>query len=179
MKTSIATITEIFLDEVKRASSVAWVPPPGWTIQSVLTISREQRDAEEKFAREHPEIVLWRNLKAKLLMPDGNEYFAADVVGAEIQNLKGKVFAQPDAKTLVVVMDDGMNDTAPAKPAEATLRFDSALKGKVEVGTPLEFSGVPQTFVKEPFMVTLGVEKANVRGLGDAAGADSKPRRTK
>lgn len=51
------------LDEVKRASTAAWIPPQGWTIQSVLTISREQREAEEKFEREHPEIVLWRNLK--------------------------------------------------------------------------------------------------------------------
>jgi hypothetical protein len=157
------------LDEVKRASSVAWIPPPGWTIQSVLTISREQRDAEEKFAREHPEIVLWRTLKAKLLMPDGNEYFAADVAGAEIPNLRAKVFAQPDARTLVVVIDD----LDPLKPAEATLRFDSALRGKVEAGTVLEFSGMPQMFAKDPFMVTMNVEKAKVKGLGDAG---SRPR---
>jgi hypothetical protein len=149
------------LDEVKRASTVAWIPPQGWTIQSVLAISREQRETEEKFEREHPEIVLWRGLKAKLLMPDGNEYFAADVVGAEIPNLKGKVFAQPDAKTLLLVVDD---------VAEATLKFDSPLKGKVEAGTVLEFSGVPQAFTREPFMITLAVEKAKVGGLGDAAG---------
>jgi hypothetical protein len=144
------------LDEVKRASSVAWIPPQGWTIQSVLTISREQREAEEKFEREHPEIVLWRNLKAQLLMPDGHEYFAADVVGAEIPNLKGKVFAQPDARTLILVMDDD---------AEATLKFDSPLKGTLEAGTQLEFSAVPQAFTKDPFMLTLGVEKAKVKGL--------------
>jgi hypothetical protein len=160
------------LDEVKRASSVAWMPPAGWTIQSVLTISQEQRDAEEKFAREHPGIVVWRNLKSKLLMPDGNEYFAADVAGAEIPNLKGKVFAQPDARTLVVVIDD----LDPLKPAEATLRFDSALKGKVEAGTVLDFSSVPQMFTKDPFMITMKVEKAKVRGLGDA-GSRQRPNR--
>ena len=43
----------------------------------------------------------------------------------------------------------------------------------------LEFSGVPQTFMKDPFMVTLVVEKANVKGLGDAAGSDPKSKRTK
>lgn len=56
-------------------------------------------------------VGLNRAMDTKLLMPHGNEYFAADVVGAEIPNLKGKVSAQPDAKTLVLVMDD-----APRQP---------------------------------------------------------------
>jgi tetratricopeptide (TPR) repeat protein len=151
------------LDEVKRASSEAWIPPAGWTIQSVAAITRDRLDGEEKFAREHPEAVLWRNLKARLTATDGDEYFAAEVRGAGISNLKGKVLAQPDAKTMVVVMD--FVDPAKPQAAEATLKLDSALRGRVAAGTVVEFTGVPQAFAKDPFMVTMSVEVKNVKGL--------------
>lgn len=151
------------LDEVKRTSSQAWTPPPGWTIQSVVTITQAQPDAEAKFAREHPEVALWRNLKARLMAADGEAYFAADVKGSEIPNLKGKVLAQPDGKTLIVAMDFVDADASPGP--EATLKFDSAVKGKVEAGTVLEFAGAPQGFTREPFMVTFEVEKAKVKGM--------------
>jgi hypothetical protein len=147
------------LDEVKMAAMEAWIPPPGWTIQSVTAITQAQIAVEEKFAEEHPEVVVWRTLKARLTALDGDDYFAADVKGAEIPHLKGTVAAQPDAKTLVLAMDD------PAM-AEATLRFDSALKGRTATGTVLEFSGVPVSFAKTPFMVIFSVEKIKVNGLG-------------
>jgi len=151
------------LDEVKRASGDAWIPPPGWTIQSITAIAQAQADADGKFAREHPEVVLWRNLRARLTARDGEEYFAADVKGAAMSNLKGKVLAQPDAKTLIVVMD--FVDTAKPQAGEAALKFDAALKGRVAEGTLLEFTGVPQALAKDPFMVTMSVERKNVKGL--------------
>jgi hypothetical protein len=149
----------IGLDEVKMAAMEAWIPPPGWTIQSVTAITQAQLAAEDKFAAEHPEVAVWRTLKARLTAVDGEDYFAADVKGAQIPHLKGAVATQPDAKTLVLAMDD------PAM-ADATLRFDSALKGQTAAGTVLEFTGVPLSFVKAPFMVIFGVEKSKVTGLG-------------
>ena len=77
--------------------------------------------------------------------------------GAEIPRLKGKVTAQPAAKTLA--MDD------PAIP-DAPLRLDTALKGQTAAGTVLDFSGVPLSFAKTPFMMIFSVEKSKVNGLG-------------
>jgi len=72
----------------------------------------------------------------------------------------------------VVVMDDldPAGGVDPAKAPDATLKFDSALRGKIEAGTLVEFSGAPRTFAKDPFMIMLDVEKAKVKGLGDAGG---------
>jgi hypothetical protein len=147
------------LDEVKMEAMEAWIPPPGWTIQSVTAITQAQIAADEKFAEEHPELVVWRTLKARLMATDGDDYFTSDVKGAEILRLKGKVTAQPDAKTLVLAMDN------PAM-ADATLRLDTALKGQTPAGTVLDFSGVPLSLTKTPFMVIFSVERSKVNGLG-------------
>jgi len=48
---------------------------------------------------------------------------------------------------------------------EVTLKLDAALTGKPEAGTEVQFKGVPSAFSKEPFMLTMDAEKANVEGL--------------
>jgi hypothetical protein len=146
------------LDEVKRTASAAWTPPPGWTIESVTAITQAKIAADTRFAQEHPEVVVWRNLKARLTAADGEAYFATEVKGAEIPGLKGNVIAQADARTLALAMDD-------VEGGEATLRFDAALKGSVAAGTVIEFIGVPQMFEKNPFRVVFQVDKTKVRGL--------------
>ena len=46
-----------------------------------------------------------------------------------------------------------------------TLKLDAAATGKPETGTEIQFKGVPAAFVKDPFMLTMDAEKANVEGL--------------
>jgi hypothetical protein len=41
--------------------------------------------------------------------------------------------------------------------------------GTFEIGSELEFEGVPVAFVKDPFMVTFDVEKEKIVGLKLAA----------
>jgi hypothetical protein len=124
----------------------------------VTAITQAKIAADTRFAQEHPEVTVWRNLKARLTAADGEAYFTADVKGAEMPGLKGKVIAQPDLKTLVLEMDD-------VDGGQATLRFDTALKGSVAAGTMVAFTGVPQMFEKIPFRVVFQVDKTKVRGL--------------
>jgi hypothetical protein len=63
-----------------------------------------------------------------------------------------------------------------------TLKLDSALPGKADPGTEIEFEGVPSAFSKDPeFMVTFDVEKDKISGWPAQAPPAKKaaPRRKK
>jgi hypothetical protein len=45
-----------------------------------------------------------------------------------------------------------------------TLKLDSALPGKMDPGAEIGFSGVADSFTKDPFMVTFTVEKSKIEG---------------
>jgi hypothetical protein len=147
------------LDEVKMAAMEAWISAGRLDDPEHNGDCAGQIEADEKFASEHPELAVWRTLKARLTAPDGEDYFASDVKGTEIPRLKGKVTAQPDAKTLLLAMDD------PAI-SDATLHLDTALRAQTLAGTELDFTGVPLSFTKTPFMMIFSVEKSKVNGLG-------------
>jgi len=153
------------------------LPPADYKLKSVTEIQSEQNLSEDAFNKAHPEIALWRSLRTELTGAGGADYFSKNMKEHEVPNLKGKVVAQPSPKELTVSIDDVTTETL-AK-AEATLVFDSPLKGTVEPGTELTFAGSPTAYTKEPFMVTMDVEKKNVNGLGAAAGpaTPTAPRR--
>jgi len=108
------------------------------------------------------------NLKTALTAPDGQQYFDANMKGAEVpggaggvQTFKGKLISSKPTlhpKQLVLSISDG---TTP----DVTLNLDAALPGKADPGVEIEFAGVPSAFVKDPsFMVTFDVEKKKVVG---------------
>jgi hypothetical protein len=80
--------------------------------------------------------------------------------GAAVPPLRGKlVAAKPPARSSLLVI--GIENESP----EITLKLDAPLGGKPEIGSELEFEGVPAAFTKDPFMVTFDVEKAKITGL--------------
>jgi tetratricopeptide (TPR) repeat protein len=143
------------LDEVKSAAVAGWAPPPGWSIRSVTEIAQEQIDADRDFAQKFPEIALWRTLRDKLTGPDGVAYFAAEMKGTEIPTLKGKIVEQKSPRELLVSID--------GPDAEATLRLSAPLKTRRDPGTGIEFSGIPQSFTSQPFMLVLEVDPAKIK----------------
>ena len=48
---------------------------------------------------------------------------------------------------------------------EITLKLDTPLKGKPEIGDEIEFAGVPTSFQPDPFMITFDVETSKIKGL--------------
>jgi tetratricopeptide (TPR) repeat protein len=139
-------------------------PPQGWTVEDVNTVKANN---EEKFKKENPALALWMTLKTALTAPDGQQYFDTNMKGTEVpggaggaQTFKGKLISSKPAlhpKQLVLSLGDG---TTP----DATLNLDAALPGKADPGVEIEFSGVPSSFTKDPFMVTFDVEKKKVVG---------------
>ena len=165
------------LDQLKQQASGSALPPAGFTIESINDIEKKKFANEEEYNKAHPDIALWRSLKNELTGAEGQAYFEKNLKGADVpggagsvKQFSGKVVSAA-GKDVVVAVDNAAGD--------ATLRFETPLRGKVEVGTDVQFDGVPESFTKEPYMITFAVDKTKVKGLGAAAagGAARAPAR--
>jgi hypothetical protein len=151
------------LDQVKQVAKAHALPPSGWTIKSVADIAREKAAEEEKFIAENPKLGLWKRIKEALVGAEGQQYFDSSMKDAEIPELRGWV-VEAKGKEITVAISDKTT-------AEVTLQLD-APAGKVDPGTELTWDkGIGKTFSKEPFMLTMEVEKKNIKGLPTPAPA--------
>jgi hypothetical protein len=138
-------------------------PPAGFTIKNANEIAQASAANEEEYNKSHPSETLWANLKMALTAPDGATYFSM-MKGSEVPTLKGKVIKLEPAvkpKTILLAMEDKSNNTT---TADATLKFEMALPGKVEEGTELSFEGVADSYTASPFMVVFNVDKDKLHG---------------
>jgi tetratricopeptide (TPR) repeat protein len=166
------------LDDVMKAAMASAIPPSGFTIESITDIQKKQEGDAAAFATAHPDLALWRTIKAALTAADGDAYFT-QVKGSEIppqegdvkfKMFTGKVVAQNSPKELLVNVDSPVGD--------ATLQFEAALKGTIEVGTEVKFKGVIDAYTKDPYMLTFtGMGKEDVDGLPAAAFAAAPARK--
>jgi hypothetical protein len=112
-------------------------------------------------------------IKKQLTDTNGEQYFEASMKGADVPKLKGTLAEAKPAcrpKELTVALSD-------ATHAEITLKLDMALAGKPKTGVVFQFKGVPSTFTKDPFMVTMDAERGNLEGLETEACAAAPARR--
>ena len=166
------------LADVMKAANTSPLPPAGFTIESVTDIQKKQEGDAAAFATAHPDLALWRSIKTALTAPDGDTYFA-QVKGSEIPPQEGdvkfkmftaKVVSQSSPKELVVNVESAFGD--------ATLQFETPLKGTIDVGTEFKFKGVVDAYAKEPYMLTFaGMGKEDVDGLPASAFAAAPARK--
>jgi len=139
-------------------------PPSGFHIESKAEIAKKSAEADlakqEQFAKEHPELAMWKTVKDQLTAADGANYFESSMKGSAFPKMTGKVVKlEPEMKPKVVVLavEDGSTP-------DATLKFEAPLPGKVEPGTQLSFEGVPESYTSNPYMVTFTVDKDKLEG---------------
>lgn len=162
------------LEEVKTLAKSRAVPPSDWTILSVKEIAEKKLAAEEALRQSNPKLAFWIRLRDELKGEGGQAYFDAGMKDAELpEGLTGYVVEQRP-KELVLAMS---NQTTP----EVTLVLDSPFTTKIEPGTQLEFEkAISKSFTKDPFMVTMEVDKKNITGLpSPPPPAKRKPARSK
>ena len=146
------------LKQLKELALKSPTPPAGFAIKTSAQIAAEK---EEEFKTKNPQLALWMGIKKLLSDTGGEQYFEASVKNADVPKLKGTVVdAKPAcrSKELTVAISD-------ATHAEVTLKLDMALTGKPKTGTEIQFKGVPSAFTKDPFMLTMDTEKANLEGV--------------
>lgn len=147
-------------DQLMQQAKASAAPPPGFKIVSGNELAANKAKQEEEEAKKNPSLTLWKNIKAQLTAADGATYFNSSMKDALLPTLSGKVVKlEPEThpKTVILALEDG---TTP----DATLKFDTALPGKVEPGTVLSFEGVPENYTANPFMVTFKVDKDKLHG---------------
>jgi hypothetical protein len=145
---------EAGLAELMASATAGAFPPEGLVIKSAAAIAGER---QQEFEAKNPQLALWMKLKAALTGPDGAAYFESSMKGAAVPAFKAIVLAAK-LKELTVAISD-------AKTPEATLRLDGPLVARPAPGTEIEFSGVPEAFTSDPFMVTFATPKAQIKGL--------------
>lgn len=167
------------LDDLMKAAAASPTEPAGFTIKSVVDIQKEQEGDAAAFAAANPDIALWRTIRAALTADGGAAYFD-QIKGSEIppqsddakfKMFRAKVISQPSAKELLVNVDSAAGD--------ATLQFETAIKGTIDPGTAMSFKGVVDSFTKDPaYMLTFsGMGKEDVDGLPATAFAAAPARR--
>jgi tetratricopeptide (TPR) repeat protein len=165
------------LDALKKLAANSALPPDDLKIASVTDIAKGQEAAEEAFLKEHPDIKLWRELRDALKADGGEAYFNDHVKDAlippqdgDFKAFKGKVVSMENPKEIIVTVDDtdGPN-------GDATLVFDAAIKGKLDPGAEVTFSGAPQSYTKDPYNLKFVVDKKNVTGLPAAPAPTHRP----
>ncbi len=140
------------------------MPPAGFSIKNANEIAQATAANEEEYNKSHPSEVLWNSLKTALTGADGETYFNMNMKGTEVPTLKGRVIKLEPAvkpKTILLAMEDKTNNTT---TADATLKFEMPLAGKVDEGTELTFEGVPESYTANPFMVVFTVDKDKLHG---------------
>jgi hypothetical protein len=161
-------------DKVLEQAKTSALPPSGFTIGSAEAAAKSEADATQKRLDTDPQFKLWYSIQQSLTGDQGPDFFAKSMKGFEVpagangvQNFSGTVISiDPADKPTKVTL--GVDD--PAK-ADATLVFSQPLPAsaldKVKVGQKLEFSGVVDSFNKEPYMLTF--DDPTVPGVQTAA----------
>jgi hypothetical protein len=143
--------------------------PEGLKIDSVVEIAQAKADAEAKENAANPVMAMWKTIKTGLTGDNPDAFFESSVKGAglpgkspaggEEMKFKGKLVSmtpQIRPKTLVIAVEKPEGDV--------TLKFEMPLAGKMDPGAELEFTGTATAYTKEPYMLTLEVEKENLSG---------------
>jgi tetratricopeptide (TPR) repeat protein len=161
------------LDDLRKMASSAGGPPPDFHVKSAIEIENEKAGDVAAFNTAHPDIALWRQI-AEALKADGGPAYFETIKGSAIppesgafKMFKGKVVSQPSAKEVLLNVESATGD--------ATLQFETALKGDLAVGSEVSFKGVVAAFAKDPYMLTLTVDKDDVEGIPASAFAGAPP----
>jgi hypothetical protein len=134
--------------------------PDGYKIKNTVELAQEGAAADDAARAANPMLAQWRDVKAILTADNGQAKFDADIKESALPQFKGKIISMTPAlkpKTIVLAVEkDGV--------ADCTLTFEAALPGKMEAGETLTFEGIAKSFNKDPYMLTMTVEKDKLTG---------------
>jgi hypothetical protein len=171
-KTALAYVTNLYnqyhgsntgFDTVLAAAKAGPFPPAGFTIDSGADIARAKAIKQAADDAANPILAFWRDIVRDPLQKEGDAYFSA-MKGALLPGEPGKSKGFDKFKAKLISMDP------PTKPKtlvlalekpdvpDVTLKFEEPLPGTMEPGAMLEFEGQPDSFTKDPFMVTFLVD---------------------
>jgi hypothetical protein len=155
------------LDALRTAAAAAAVPPPDFHVETAAAIAA--RRADEELARTNPQLYAWVQIRRQLESADSEKNLAT-LRAAPLPKLKGRVLrVQPDAKPTEIVLAIGPQDTE-----EVVLHVSQPFPNAAPAGTELEFEGAVEAFSKEPFRLTLAIDREKITGWPEAPASGKK-----
>jgi hypothetical protein len=146
------------LAELRAAAAAAPFPPTGFQIETAAVLAARRQ--EEEFNRANPELAAWLRIRKRLDAPDGEAFFDQTLSAAPLPKLKGTLISfTPSRRPAKLVL--GLKD---ALTEEVVLELDTAFPNQAEPGLVLEFEGTATAFAREPFRVTIRVERTKISG---------------
>src|SRR6185436_1164897 len=149
-------------NEVLNAAKNSGLVPPNFTIVDIGTIKHKEALKEAEDRAKNPSMTFWMDTKKALTGDGGDAYFAERIKDTAMPfPFKGKLISMKPAlrpKEIVLAVE---------KPdvADLTIKLDEGqvLPGKMDPGAEIEVTGgVGNAFTKDPYMLTLTADKANI-----------------
>jgi outer membrane protein assembly factor BamD (BamD/ComL family) len=151
------------LDAFKQQALASPTPAADFTLKSQAQIDQEK---QAQFAKDHPGLALWQGIRSQLTGDNGAQYFETQLKDTAVPKLKGVlVSAKPACKPKELLVAVPMPDAKPPYTAEIALKLDAPLTGKPPASAEFSWEGVPASFTKDPFLLTMAVEKAKLTDL--------------
>ena len=154
------------LEQLRQQVKASATAPAGFTIESAAAASARK---QKEFAEKNPQLALWMGIKGQLADTNGPQYFEGQLKDADVAGqggakaLKGTLIeGRPACRSKELLV--GIPEPGQQAKGEILLKLDAPLTGKPEAGE-IEFDGVPRAFTREPFLLTMEVEKAKIVGL--------------
>jgi hypothetical protein len=150
------------LDQLLAQAKTTPVAPADFKVVSKADLAQKAAEEENKQMAANPSLAIWKNVKTELTGASADSYFNEKMKGTLFPKMTGKLVAMsPETrpKELTLAIEDSSGQTA-----DATLKMDAALPGKMDPGSPITFEGTPESFTANPYMVTFTVEKASLSG---------------
>lgn len=148
------------MDQLLAQAKTSALPPDGFAIGSATAAANKAADATNARIASDPAFKIWYGIKQGVEQ-QGDSFFNGTVKGFEVpgdtvpsKSFTGTVVSidPPDHPTKVTL---GVED--PTKP-DATLTFSKPLPSsaldKIKVGEKIDFSGIVDSFNKDPYMLT-------------------------
>lgn len=153
------------LADLKQQALASAFPAADFKIKTAAEVAMEKQKA---FSEKYPELALWMGIKGMLAGADGDAQFAA-MKDSLVKGLKGKIMSgNPECRSKEVLVAVPEPDQTSTLTAEITLKLDKPLTGKPTAGTEIKWDGQPAAFTKEPFMLTMSVDQADIQGMATA-----------
>ena len=151
------------LDALKTMAKASPLPPADLKIETATAIATKK---QAEFEQSNPQLALWMRIKGALADNNGTTYFENELKDSGVPPMKGTLLeGKPACKSKELLVAIPLPDAQGNPVAEITLKLDTPLAGKPETGTTIQWTGVPKAFTKDPFMLTMEVEKAKVENV--------------
>jgi hypothetical protein len=138
------------LDQLMASAAKSPAPPAGFTIESASALAIQKDD--EALAKIDPKLPDWARIRRRLQAPDGEKYFADSLKNTPLPRLKGTVIQATPMDITVGILN--------ATTSEVILKPSSPVN--VKAGSQIEFEGTMDSFVANPFLLTIVADSAKI-----------------